>query len=59
MNPDAAKIRAYLARLKAVPVPELETVEGSEILRMCRAALDETVEGTVELIQRWEAETPR
>jgi hypothetical protein len=59
MNPDAAKIRAYLARLKSVPAPELETVEGQEILRMCRGALDETVEGTVELLQRWEAETPQ
>jgi hypothetical protein len=59
MNPDAAKIRAYLARLKAVPAPELETVEGQEIVAGVRRAV-EAVEGQVEeLIRHWEAETPR
>jgi hypothetical protein len=58
MNPDAAAIRAYLAALKAVPAPELETVEGQELVAGVRRAV-EAVEGQVEeLMARW-PETPR
>jgi len=53
MNPDAAAIRAYLARLKAVPAPDLTTVEGQELVAGVQRAV-EAVEGQVEeLMARW------